>query len=405
MSSFGQRFGLLLRRKRAENGLTQAELAHRAFGNPDRKSTISGIENGRTNPQAKTVEILASVLGISQEELDASFSTQSVSEPPTKAGQDTASVFISYSWESDAHRRWVIGLAARLRRDGVDAKLDHWHAAPGDQLTEFMEREIRANDFVIIVCTPTYKQKSNSRLGGVGYEGDIMTADALTSKNHRKFIPILALGRWQESAPDWLRGKYRINLSNNEFFEQGYHDLITTLHGERPKPPPIGTKPVFSKNNGESGKAGNKTLNAKFDVRVRESEPVKILGVVVDQVSEPTLDGSARSALYRIPFKLSRKPSRIWSEHFVRTWNSPPKWTSMHRPGIASVSGDQIVLDGTTIEEVERTHRETLILCVNEANIAEAKYIDAKILEDKEKQERSKAHSESLSEASKRLKF
>jgi hypothetical protein len=40
----------------------------------------------------------------------------------------------------------------------------------------------------------------------------------------------------------------------------------------------------------------------------------------------------------------------------------------MHRPGIARVHGDRIVLVGTTIEEVQRHHRDTLILCVQETN-------------------------------------
>lgn len=40
----------------------------------------------------------------------------------------------------------------------------------------------------------------------------------------------------------------------------------------------------------------------------------------------------------------------------------------MHRPGIASVQGDRIILDGTTVQKVERYHRETLTLAVNEAN-------------------------------------
>ena len=40
----------------------------------------------------------------------------------------------------------------------------------------------------------------------------------------------------------------------------------------------------------------------------------------------------------------------------------------MHRPGIASAIGDKIILDGTTIDEVKDYHRDTLLLCVNEAN-------------------------------------
>jgi hypothetical protein len=103
--------------------------------------------------------------------------------------------FISYSWDDEAHKDWVRELATRLRHDGVDVHLDHWHAVPGDHLPHFMDREIRENDFVIIVCTPKYKAKSDERTGGVGYEGDIMTAEVLTKQNHRKFIPVLASAR------------------------------------------------------------------------------------------------------------------------------------------------------------------------------------------------------------------
>jgi TIR domain len=61
-------------------------------------------------------------------------------------------------------------LAARLRGDAVDVRLDQWHSVPGAQLPHFMEREILGNDYVMIVCTPKYKVKSDQRTGGVGYE-------------------------------------------------------------------------------------------------------------------------------------------------------------------------------------------------------------------------------------------
>jgi hypothetical protein len=40
----------------------------------------------------------------------------------------------------------------------------------------------------------------------------------------------------------------------------------------------------------------------------------------------------------------------------------------MHRPGIARVSSSTVILNGTTIEEVERYHRDTLQLAVCETN-------------------------------------
>ena len=83
-------------------------------------------------------------------------------------------VFISYSWDDEDHKKWVTDLSNKLRDDKVFVALDQWNLSFGDQLTEYMERSIRENDFVLIICTPRYKEKSNNRVGGVGYEGDII---------------------------------------------------------------------------------------------------------------------------------------------------------------------------------------------------------------------------------------
>jgi hypothetical protein len=95
---------------------------------------------------------------------------------------------------------------------------------------------------------------------------------------------------------------------------------------------------------------------------------IEIVGVDVDRVSQPTNDGTAGSALYRVPIKLSGQPSRQWGEALVHFWDHPPQYTTMHRPGIASVSGDRIILDGTTVEEVRDVHAKTLKLVVPLAN-------------------------------------
>jgi len=144
--------------------------------------------------------------------------------------------FISYSWEGDAHKEWVRELATRLRGDGIDVTLDQWHVAPGDQLADFMEKSIRENNFIVIICTSRYKERSDRRAGGVGYEGDIMTAEVLTERNNRKFIPVIWQQRWEDSAPSWLKGKYYIDLSSTG----GYDELRLTLLGQRPEAPPIG---------------------------------------------------------------------------------------------------------------------------------------------------------------------
>lgn len=299
------------------------------------------------------------------------------------------------SWDDDNHKEWVAHLATLLRSDGIEVILDQWHAVPGDQLPEFMEREIRENDYVLIICTPNYKNKSDKRSGGVGYEGDIMTAEVLSKGNHRKFIPILARGLWEDSAPSWLKGKYYIDLSLVPHFERGYQDLITTIHGLRPQAPPLGKKLSLPRQH----------VTQNYSRQSLPDEPIKILGVIVDEVTEPLMDGSRGSALYKIPFRLSRTPSSIWGELFLREWHMPSQYTSMHRPSIATVSGDKIILDGTTIQEVEKYHRETLILCVNAANEEEKKIINRENHKREEELRKAEEHKSNIEEFSKRLKF
>jgi hypothetical protein len=109
------------------------------------------------------------------------------------AADTPPTVFLSYSWDNEEHKAWVKKLAARLRSDGVSVVLDQWELQPGDRLPIFMEAAIRENDFVLIVCTPHYKERSEARQGGVGYEGDIMTGELLGTRNERKFIPLRGL--------------------------------------------------------------------------------------------------------------------------------------------------------------------------------------------------------------------
>jgi hypothetical protein len=309
------------------------------------------------------------------------------------------SVFISYSWDDEPHKAWVRILAERLRADDVDVTVDRWSAVPGDQLPEFMERAIRDNDFVLVICTPRYKSRSDKRQGGVGYEGDIMTAEVLTKQNHRKFIPVCRSDSWEEAAPSWLAGKYRINLSGDPYSEREYEDLVRTLLGVREAAPPLG-KSMSTISKSRSERAASPTTSPSD-----EFEDIKITRVVVEDVTEPRNDGTAGSALYSVPFALSSQPPSEWTQLFSENWNHPPRWTTMHRPGIARVSGSTICLNGTTIEEVEQYHRDTLQLAVDETN---RQYRDLRRRQDDErarKQTADEEHRRRVDEAARRIKF
>lgn len=102
------------------------------------------------------------------------------------------------------------------------------------------------------------------------------------------------------------------------------------------------------------------------------STPLEIVGVDVDGVTTPRSDGTAGSALYLVPIRLSRAPSAREAELLVANFDRPSSWTSMHRPGIARVSGDRLLLDGTTVDEVKEYHAKTVRLAVDATNAKEA---------------------------------
>jgi hypothetical protein len=342
---------------------------------------------------------------------------------PTEAGaaRPHPRAFISYAWDTPEHQAWVRTLAARLRADGVNVTLDQWALRPGDQLPHFMEESVRENDYIFVICTPRYAERSNNRQGGVGYEGDIMTATLMNDRNQRKFIPILRSGTPDNSIPTWLQGKYRVNLTGDPYNDDQYHDLLTTIHGLRPTPPPIGPAPTLPQRtptpttanrtatpapttSSGTQTAGHNTATPATPTRAIP-EPIRILGIIADDVTTPRRDGTRGSALYTIPFQLSARPDHTWSTMFIEHWNHPPRWTTMHRPGIGRISGDRIILDGTTIEEVEQYHRDTLKLAIQETNREYDEHQQRENAKRERERQQREQHEQNIRDRTKRINF
>lgn len=298
-------------------------------------------------------------------------------------------VFISYSWESKEHSEWVNSLADKLLADGIEAIIDSYDVIPGDRLPEFMESSIKDSDYVIIICTEEYKRKANNREKGVGYESHIISAELYNNHNDRKFIPIIRQGEFNTAIPTYLDGKLAIDLRGNPYNETSYKDLIASIFKVKKKPK-VGIRPDY--------------LDEYEPISI-EGEDIRIIGIISNEVTLPRNDGTRGSALYRIPFRLSSKPTRIWSKLFLRNWDSPPSFTSMHRPGIARVDSDKIILNGTTIEEVKQYHRDTLILCVEKTNEEEKQYRRREEQLKRKKQEEIENHYRNIEDISKDLKF
>ena len=313
-------------------------------------------------------------------------------------------VSVSYTWEDEAHMQWVGKFAARLRGDGVEVSLDQWMVGLGKLLPEFMEKLVRENERVLVICTPTYKEKSDGRIGGVGYEGDLMTGEILTQSKREKFIPVLRMGSWTESIPSWLLGRAGVDLRGEEYSESEYRKLVEELLGRMPQAPPQAPPlgpPLVTNSREDSRGARDGTRPEPQEA----SGPIKIVGVVEEAVTSPRNDETRGSALYVVPFQLSRRPSSYWAKLFIENWNHPPSFTNKHRPEIARISEDRIILNGTTMDEVERYHAETLKLVLQKTNEEAEKEEERERLLAEQKRKSELKHRDSVRGVSKRLKF
>lgn len=148
--------------------------------------------------------------------------------------------FISYSHDSQEHKKWVLDLATRLRHSGVDASLDQWDLGPGDDVPHFMERHLASADRILLICTERYVAKANAGDGGVGYEKMIVTADLMRRINSNKAIPIVRQSG-SHLVPTFLASKMYVDFSRDDIYEAAFDDLVRSLHNA-----PLFVKPPIS---------------------------------------------------------------------------------------------------------------------------------------------------------------
>jgi hypothetical protein len=208
---------------------------------------------------------------LNTEKLPAHSGSNSARVPKAATGAPRA--LLSYSWDGPEHREWVTQLAERLQgQSGVQVIFDRWYLNPGDDRLHFMERAIADSDFVIVICTPNYAERANTRQGGVGYESMVITGELAEQILTNKFIPVLRQGTWDASLPVYLKSRMGVNLSEEPYHEEEYGRLLRVLHGEPIQPPPLGSKPDFAKKPHPLSKLESskpKGLSLKADVQHR----------------------------------------------------------------------------------------------------------------------------------------
>lgn len=262
-----------------------------------------------------------------------------------------ASCFISYS---HADKPLAAELAAALAARGYRVWIDEGELKVGDSLVEAVACAINQVDFLIALVSDA-SATSNWCTKEI--------ALAMTGEIAQHGITVLPCRVGDVTMPPTLADKLYLQVNQDAAGEAADRldtDMRRHLQPSTPLPPrrraatPPAPPPASSR--GPS--------HREYD----PSSPVRMVGIDLHGMGTPRNDGSRGSALYLVPIMLDRAPDALWGELFERHWNRPPSFSTMHRPGIGSVAGDRILLDGTTIEEVEQVHLATLRLVVEVVN-------------------------------------
>ncbi len=159
-------------------------------------------------------------------------------------------LFISYSWTSEEHEKWVIDLASQLRQDGVDVILDKWELREGHDAYAFMEKMVTDAKIrkVALICDRVYAEKADGRSGGVGTETQIITGEIYDKVDQDKFVAIVVERDDQGKLylPAYYRSRVYIDMSDPDLYAKSYEQLLRWVYG---KPfytkPELGEKPAF----------------------------------------------------------------------------------------------------------------------------------------------------------------
>jgi hypothetical protein len=153
-------------------------------------------------------------------------------------------VFVSYSHDSDEHKKWVLQLSTKLRQNGIDVTLDRWDLGAGDDMTLFMEKGVRDSDRVLVICTDAYVRKADAGEGGVGYERLIITAQLVRDVGTPKFIPIIRQSSDTNKTPTFLETRIYIDFTDEDEFDEKFDDLLQEISNVRHhQKPSLGKNP------------------------------------------------------------------------------------------------------------------------------------------------------------------
>lgn len=139
-------------------------------------------------------------------------------------------VFICYSWwEGEGHKEWVERLSKDLREKYHISTLLDSYQLPGESIPVFIEQGIKRSGNVLIIGTPSYRERTQNNIGWAGEEFSLIAKEIASNPKTDKFIPVLRKGPFKEAFPDIIKEGTELNFENDDRYEDSLSNLANRL--------------------------------------------------------------------------------------------------------------------------------------------------------------------------------
>jgi hypothetical protein len=140
-------------------------------------------------------------------------------------------VFISYAGDDKDNKEWVSKLTAKLRENGVDARLDRFNMKAGTDLPQWMTNEVIKADKVLLICDSNYMIKADIHRGGVGWETMIIQGDMLSQGDNKgKYIAIVREPEFDKGLPIYMKSKLALHWEKTPAINDGnFKELLYSI--------------------------------------------------------------------------------------------------------------------------------------------------------------------------------
>ena len=146
-------------------------------------------------------------------------------------------VLVSYSHDSEEHKKWVITLVNKLRQDGVDARLADWNIKLGSDLSKNFMDELEKAEHILAICSAKYTKISENSGKELNGESTVLTTELVSTLDNNIIIPIIRNADDTGSLlPTFLDSESALDFRADTNFEKHYSLLLATIIGQKLDP-------------------------------------------------------------------------------------------------------------------------------------------------------------------------